>query len=109
MYGNSGEIPLTPRGEGFETIDGFKTRTPAEWQVDLQASYSLNVGGARRVTLLADAFNIFNTRRPIDYNAAYESTWTVLNPDFGTQTSDNVSGQMFQQPFQLRFGARFEF
>jgi hypothetical protein len=108
-YSNAGEIPMTPRGGGFETVDGFKTRTPAEWQVDLQASYSLNVGGARRVTLLADAFNIFNTRRPIDYNAAYESTFTVLNPDFGTHSSDNVSGQMYQQPFQLRFGARFEF
>jgi hypothetical protein len=108
-YSNAGEIPMTPRGGGFETVDGFKTRTPAEWQVDLQASYSLNVGGARRVTLLADAFNIFNTRRPIDYNAAYEQTFTSLNPDFGTHTSDNVSGQMYQQPFQLRFGARFEF
>ena len=29
--------------------------------------------------------------------------------DFGTVTSQNVSGQMYQQPFQLRFGVRFEF
>jgi outer membrane receptor protein involved in Fe transport len=108
-YGNDSEIPLTPRGEGFETADGFKTRTPAEWQLDLQASYSLNMGGRRRVTLLADAFNLFNSHTTLDYNAAVEDAFDSVNPDFGTPTSQNVAGQMFQQPFQLRFGARFEF
>lgn len=108
-YNNDSEIPLTPRGEGFETTDGFRKRTPAEYQVDLQASYSLNLGGARRVTILADAFNIFNLRRALDYNAAVEQAFGVPNPDFGTVTSQNVAGQMYQQPFQLRLGARFEF
>ncbi len=108
-YGNDSEIPLTPRGEGFETIDGFRTRTPAEWQLDMQASYSVPLGGARRVTLVADAFNLFNIRRPIDYNAAVEQEFGVPNPDFGTITSQNVAGQMYQTPFQLRLGARFEF
>jgi hypothetical protein len=109
-YDNPGEIPLTPRGEGFETVDGFKTRTPFEYQVDMQASYSLNLGATRRVTLLADAFNLFNLRRTLDYNAAVEyPSFGVPNPDFGTPTSANVAGQMFQVPFQLRLGARFEF
>jgi outer membrane receptor protein involved in Fe transport len=109
-YDNPGEIPLTPRGEGFETVDGFKERTPFEYQIDMQASYSLNVGANRRVTLLADAFNLFNLRRTIDYNSAVEFPGLgVTNPDFGTPTSANVSGQMFQAPFQLRLGARFEF
>jgi outer membrane receptor protein involved in Fe transport len=108
-YGNDSEIPLTPRGEGFETVDGFRTRTPAEWQMDVQASYSLNLGGVRRVTFLADAFNLFNRREPTDYNAAVESAFDTPNPDFGTHTSQNVAGQMYQQPFALRFGARFEF
>jgi hypothetical protein len=109
-YDNPGEIPLTPRGEGFETVDGFRTRTPAEYQVDMQASYSLSIGGNRRVTVLADAFNLFNLRRTLDYNAAVEYPgFGVPNPDFGTATSANVAGQMFQTPFQLRLGARFEF
>jgi hypothetical protein len=109
-YDNPGEIPLTPRGEGFETVDGFQTRTPAEFQVDLQASYSLAFAGTRRVTLLADAFNLFNLRRTLDYNSAVEfPSFGVPNPDFGTPTSANVAGQMFQTPFQLRLGARFEF
>ncbi len=59
-YDNSSEIPLTPRGEGFETIDGFKERTPFEYQLDLQASYVLRFGG-RQLTLLADAFNLFQS------------------------------------------------
>ena len=105
-YDNDSEIPLTPRGEGFETIDGFRTRTPFESQLNLQASYSLNIGG-RKLTLLADAFNVFNTRRVNDYNAALEQSFGVLNPDFGTPTSQNVSGQQFQAPFSLRLGARF--
>lgn len=109
-YDNPGEIPLTPRGGGFETVDGFQTRTPFEYQVDLQASYGLNLGGTRRVTILADAFNLFNLRRTLDYNAAIEFPgFGTHNPDFGTPTSANLAGQMFQQPFQLRIGARFEF
>jgi hypothetical protein len=106
-YGNGGEIPETPRGEGFETVDGFKKRTPMEFQVDMQASYNLRLG-ERRITLLADAFNLFNLRRTIDYNTYTELIFGEPNPDFGTPTSQNVSGQMFQQPFSLRLGARFE-
>jgi hypothetical protein len=106
-YGNGGEIPESPRGEGFETIDGFKTRTPVEFQVDLQGSYNFRFGG-RGITLLADAFNLFNLRRTIDYNNYTELRFDVSNPDFGTPTSGNVAGQMYQQPFQLRLGARFE-
>lgn len=106
-YNNDSEIPLTPRGGGFETIDGFKERTPFETQLDLQASYAVNLGG-RKLTLLADVFNVFNIRRVADYNAAVEfPSFGVTNPDFGTPTSANVSGQQFQPPFQARIGARF--
>ena len=109
-YDNDSEVPLTPRGEGFETVDGFRTRTPAEWQLDLQASYSLNVGGARRMTFLADAFNLFNRRSVTEYNAATEYPgFQTVNPDFGQPNSANVSGQMYTAPFALRLGARFEF
>ncbi len=107
IYDNDSEIPETPRGGGFETIDGFKKRTPMEAQVDLQASYAMNLGGNRRLTLLADAFNLFNIRRALDYNAATEISFDVPNPDFGTVTSQNIAGQMYQNPFALRLGARF--
>ena len=95
--------------EGFETVDGFKTRTPFETQLDMQASYAINAGG-KRLTLLADVFNLFNIRRVTDYNAAVEyPSFGVDNPDFGTPTSANVAGQQYQRPFTLRLGARFAF
>ena len=62
-----------------------------------------------RVTLLADAFNLFNLRRPLDYNAAVEQSFGSANPDFGTVTNQNVAGQMYQAPFRLRLGARLHF
>ena len=33
----------------------------------------------------------------------------VPNPNFGTLTSPNVSGQQFQRPFELRLGVRYAF
>jgi outer membrane receptor protein involved in Fe transport len=107
IYDNDSEIPETARGEGFQTVDGFKKRTPMEAQVDLQASYVLKFAGDKRLTLLADAFNVFNIRRVIDYNAATEISFGVPNPDFGTVTNQNIAGQMYQNPFALRLGARF--
>lgn len=109
-YGTDSEIPMTVRAAGFETVDGFRERTPSEWDVNMQASYSFRFAGERRITLLADAFNLFNVRRPIDYNSAVDTSFGAgPNPDFGTQTSENVAGQMFQQPFRLRLGARLQF
>jgi hypothetical protein len=108
-YGNTGEVPLTPRGDGFQTVDGFKERTPFEYQLDLQAAYVLNFGNDR-LTLLADAFNLFNLRRTLDYNNNVDfPIFGVPNPNFGTPTSANVAGQQFQRPFQLRLGIRYAF
>jgi outer membrane receptor protein involved in Fe transport len=109
-YTNGGEIPLTPRGAGFETIDGFRTRTPVEHQMDLQASYGFDVADARRVTLFADVFNVFNQTRTLDYDNWTELSLGVPNPDFGKPVSQNFSGApQFQRPFGMRLGARFEF
>jgi outer membrane receptor protein involved in Fe transport len=108
-YGNTGEVPLTPRGDGFETVDGFRTRTPFESQVDVQVSYALNFG-SDRLTLLADVFNLFNQRRTLDYNNNVDfPVFGVPNPNFGTPTSANVAGQQFQRPLQLRLGIRYAF
>ena len=107
-YDNGGEIPGGPRGSGIETIDGFKKRTPFEFQADAQASYVLRFGD-RRVTLLADAFNLFNLKRAIDYDSFVDQSFDVLNPDFGQPVSSLVAGPAFQAPFALRLGVRFEF
>ena len=56
------------------------------------------------MTLLADAFNLFNVRDPLEYNAAVESVFGAANPGFGTVTSENVAGQHHHRPFHLRLG-----
>jgi outer membrane receptor protein involved in Fe transport len=109
-YGNGGEIPTAPRGSGIQTVDGFKTRTPFQTQIDFQAAYDLKLPGNRRVTLLADIFNLFDQQIVQNYD-----TWTSLtfgggpNPNFGQPTSEILSGPQIQPPRQIRIGARFMF
>jgi hypothetical protein len=110
VYQNGGEIPLTPRGAGFETSDGFRTRTPFTTTLDGHAAYSLKAGGGRSVSLIADVFNIFNKQAAVDYDSWYETTFGSLNADYGVAgASSVVAGQQFLPPRQLRVGARFEF
>ena len=111
-YENGGEIPDAPRGSGIQTVEGFKTRAPILSQVDAQAAYSLRFGGARRLTLLADVFNLFNQQTVLDYD-----NWTSIglgagpNANFGLQTSSLFAGNppQYQIPRQIRFGVRYEF
>jgi carboxypeptidase family protein/TonB-dependent receptor-like protein len=109
VYDDGGEIPLTVRGAGFQTSDGFQTRTPWTKPVNAEASYSLNVGG-RNLRLIADAFNVFNTQTVLDYNSFSELQFHVPNPDFGLAgVSGVLAGQQFTTPRQLRIGVRYEF
>ena len=109
VYDSGGEIPLTPRGDGFQTSDGFHTRTPWTRPVNAGASYNLKVGG-RSLSLIADAFNVFNTQTVLDYNAFSELQFGVSNPDFGMAGASGViQGQQLFTPRQFRVGARFEF
>jgi hypothetical protein len=108
VYANSGEIPLTLRGGGIQTVDGFKERAPAEFTVDLHGDYGLNFGG-RRVLFLADVFNVFNRRQPTDYDNYVETTFGTPNPNFGYPVNGGgASGASFQPPLSVRFGARFD-
>jgi outer membrane receptor protein involved in Fe transport len=110
-YTNGGEIPEAPRGSGILTIDGFKTRTPFQKNVDLQGSYQLGLGGNRSLTLLADIFNLFNTRTVMMYDQWTELTGPVPNPDFGAPITQVLGGAppQFQTPRQVRLGARWSF
>jgi hypothetical protein len=109
VYDSGGEIPLTVRGAGFETSDGFLTRTPWTKPVNAQASYRVKLGG-RNLVLSADAFNVFNAQTVLEYDSFAELQFGVANPDFGAAgVSGNVAGQQFVTPRQLRIGVRFEF
>jgi hypothetical protein len=109
VYGGAGEIPLTARGAGFETSDGFRTRTPWTRPISAGASYDLRVGG-RTLRLSADVFNLFDTKTVLDYDAFSELQFNVPNADFGRAgVSGVVSGQQFATPRQIRLGVRYEF
>jgi hypothetical protein len=107
-YNSRGEIPMTPRGAGFQTVDGFKKRTPMEASINAHVDYGFALSN-RRVVLLADVFNLGNLQRVVGYNMQYEYPgFGTLNPDFGL-VGDPVTLQGYQTPMQIRVGARFEF
>jgi hypothetical protein len=107
-YDNSGEIPRTLRGEGFETADGFKDHSPTEVLVNTHVDYALKFGG-QRMMLIADVFNLFNNQDPTNYDYCSESAFDAPNPNFGQPVNGcEASTASFLDPFQLRFGVRFE-
>jgi hypothetical protein len=111
IYTNGGEIPEAPRGSGIQTIDGLKTRTPFLTDVALQASYVIKLGAARKVTLLAEVFNVFDTQRVTMYDQWTQLTGPVPNPDFGAPITQVLPGTppQFQTPRQIRLGVRVSF
>ena len=110
-YTNGGEIPEGPRGSGIQTIDGFRTRTPFQSLVSLQASYQIRLRGTRNFTVLADVFNLFNTQTVLMYDQWTQLTGPADNPDFGKPITQVLGGAppQFQTPRQVRLGARFFF
>jgi hypothetical protein len=102
VYDSEGEIPESPRGDGFETEQGFKTRTPVQYNFDVHGDYGFRLGGNRRLVVLADVFNLFNQHRVQAYDYFSEISFGVPDPNFGKVIA-------YQTPRSLRFGARFEF
>ncbi|HUL76679.1 MAG TPA: TonB-dependent receptor [Vicinamibacteria bacterium] len=108
-YGAAGEIPETLRGAGIETVDGFRRRAPAEVLVDLHLDYTFLLGGTRQVVLVADAFNLLNSRDPISYDTYTQVDVGVPNPDFGRAAAFGGSQQTaFETPRQVLLGARLQ-
>jgi hypothetical protein len=106
-YGNGGEIPETPRGDGFLTVDGTRTRTPVQYDVSTHADWALHLTDHHRIVVLADVFNLFNRQIPLDYDPDTETTFRVLNPDFGQPSRANLT--QLETPRQIRVGVRYEF
>ena len=95
------------RGAGFETVDGFKTRTPFEYDASVHADYGLRLRGTQKIVLVADVFNLFDTQRALDYDPNTETTFLALNPDLGQPSRFNLA--QLQTPRQIRVGVRFDF
>ena len=52
-----------------------------------------SLGGTRRVVLLADVFNLFDTQTVLDYDNWTESTFGVLNPEFRSTDDERARRQ----------------
>ena len=100
VSGAIGYIPLAPRGSGMITEDGFKTRTPIAWSLDLHADYAFRIASGR-VVLLADVTNVFDNEAVTSYDQRTQLSFGLTNPDFGKRTS-------IQGPRQVRVGVRLE-
>jgi len=108
-YASAGEIPESVRGAGFQTADGFMTRTPFLYDLSLHADYAFRFATQRRVVLIADVFNVLNSQRVTDYNNYTETSFGALNPDLGQPYSAVLGLPAYQTPRQVRLGARVEF
>ena len=108
-YGNSGEIPVTLRGAGIQTIDGFLKRTKFEFILDLHADYTVKINGKQRLILLADVFNMFNNQNANNYDTYVDQGFSTQNLNLGQPTNGGSSSATgFHDPLSARVGARFE-
>lgn len=108
-YGDEGEIPVTVRGGGIETVDGFLTRTKFEYVLDLHADYTIKLAHEQRLVLLADAFNLFNRQAATNYDTYIDQGFRTTNPNYGYPTNGGGSlATGYQAPLRIRLGARFE-
>jgi outer membrane receptor protein involved in Fe transport len=101
VYDRSGDIPEAPRGSGMTTEDGFKTRTPTLYTLDLHADYALPIAAGRFV-LAVDVFNLLDEQTVTSYDQDTETGYLDPNPDFGRRDS-------YQPPREVRLALRFEF
>ena len=100
VSGYTGYSPLVPRGSGMLTEDGFKTRTPVVWSLNLHADYAFRVKPGR-LLVLADVTNVLNRQAVTSYDQNSQRGFGLANPDFGRRTG-------YQDPRQVRLGVRFE-
>jgi hypothetical protein len=108
-YGSPGEIPVTLRGGGIDTVDGFLSRTAFEYSLDAHADYTIKLNSSQRIALLADAFNVFNRQTAQNYDVNTDQGFATTNPNSGFPT--NGGGAVtpgYQVPRSVRLGARFE-
>jgi hypothetical protein len=125
------EYYLVPRGS--------VGRGPADWETDVHLSYPVRFGGERRLSIVADIFNLFNRQKMTQFDERYNLIsdgecggipTAICNGDGGIATTGNSltpagsistpratasnpdylrKGIAFTAPFSLRFGVRFTF
>jgi hypothetical protein len=108
IYGNN-EGFLVPRGTAINPVTG-KSRSPATYNLDLNAYYPIQLGENRQLRFTADWFNVFNSQRAIVEDI-------TLRINSGISGANNIQffnpfygeGLVFQFPSSLRLGVKFQF
>ena len=97
---------LNDAGQTVLTQRGSFGRTPWTNSIDLSLAY-LKKFGDQRLTLQADLFNVFDSRKETEYNelrnySRADTPAGVINPNYGRPTG-------FQSRRSVRLTARYEF
>ena len=108
VYDSGGEIPLTMRGAGFQTSNGFRTRTPWTKPVNAGASYNVKIGSSNLRS--SPMRSMSSTRRRTSNTTASPSSIRRAEPGLRRgRRVGVVSGQQLATPRQFRVGVRYEF
>ena len=94
VYENAGEIPQYGRG-----VEG---RLPSRFLVDLAAQYSFKLGGSKRLTCVANAFNFFNQQKITGLDTNVDVGLGAPNPNY-MKTNAYDTGR------RVRLGVKFQF
>ena len=93
------EVKLVPRGTAG--------RTPWTHQFDVQLSYKPK--WASRLTLQADVFNVFNSRKATEYNEVRDYSYATSETPPYRQNLNYGSPTATQEPRYVRLSGRYEF
>ena len=88
------DFPAEPRGS--------LGRTNWVTHVDLHVDYAAKIGGARRLRLIADMFNVANQQDALNVEQRRLVAEDVANPNF-------LKPFAYQSPRRVRLGLRLEF
>jgi outer membrane receptor protein involved in Fe transport len=108
IYGNN-EGFAVPRGTAINPVTG-SNRSPATYNLDLNAYYPIQFGENRQLRFQVDWFNVLNSQRPIVQDI-------TLRINSGISGANNIQffnpfygeGLVFQPPSALRLGVKFQF
>lgn len=115
-YQNSGEIPFcADNTTNCPSARGSLGRTKDWGTADLKLDYPVRITEGSRLHLVADLFNVANTRTQLRVDQLAQRSFGVPNADFGKPTGVGPSAVLgntnpgYLRPFYARFSVKFEF
>jgi hypothetical protein len=101
VYENAGEIPVYGRG-----VEG---RLPSRFLLDLAAQYTFNLGGARRLIFILNAFNAFNQQKVTALDTNVDVGLNTVNPNYMRPTGVVGGTPAYDPGRRVRLGVKFSF